>query len=116
MTTRFPLATLIALTAIAGCEPEGEAAGVPEEEAAETRATTDSDATVVISLLDDGTVMLGDEEIAPAELTEALSGRETPEGVTLKAERDVTAGTVDEVQKALVAAGITKVRFLTSQQ
>jgi len=74
----------------------------------------EADAPVIISLLDDGTVILDDEEITPDKLTEALEGMETPGAVTVKAERDVTAGTVDEVQKALVAAGITSVRFLSS--
>ena len=84
-------------------------------EAREVRAKADADVAVVISLLDDGTVMLNGEEIAPAELTAALENVETPDGVTVKAERDVTAGTVDEVQKALVAAGIASVRFQTSR-
>jgi len=84
-------------------------------EAREGRAKADADVAVVISLLDDGTVMLNGEEVAPAELTTALEKMETPDGVTVKAERDVTVGTVDEVQKALVTAGITNVRFLTSR-
>ncbi len=84
-------------------------------EAREGRAKADADVAVVVSLLDDGTVILDGKEIAPAELTAALEKMETPDGVTVKAEPDVTAGRVDEVQKALVAAGITNVRFLTSR-
>lgn len=144
MTLRLPVFTLLALAAIAACERADEAAGVPEEalspmteieiadpdevrqdvvgsignilvEAREAPSTADVEAAVVLSLLDDGTVMLNGEEVAPAELTTALEKMETPDGVTVKAERDVTVGTVDEVQKALVAAGITNVRFLTSR-
>ena len=98
------LLTLALLATVAACDAPPPNA-TPDED----------DGPVVISLLDDGTIILDDEEMTLAELAEALEETETPRGVTVKPEHDVTYGAVNEVQKVLVAAGVTKVRFVTPQ-
>ena len=92
------LLTLALLATVSACDtPPPDA--TPDED----------DGPVVISLLDDGTVLLDDEEMTPAELVEALEGIETTRVVSVEVEPEVTYRTVNEVQKALVEAGMTRV-------
>lgn len=75
-------------------------------------ATPDEDdGPVVISLLDDGTVLLDDEKMTLAELGEALEEIATTRVVSIEAEPEVTYKTINEVQKALLEAGMTRVVF-----
>ena len=93
------LLTLALLATVSACDaPPPDA--TPDE---------DDDGPVVISLLDDGTVLLDDEKMTPAELVEALEGIETTRVVSVEVEPEVTYRTVNEVQKALVEAGMTRV-------
>ena len=92
------LLTLALFATVAACDaPPPDA--TPDED----------DDPVVISLLDDGTVLLDDEEMTSAELGEALEEIETTRVVSIEVEPEVTYRTVNEVQKALVEAGMTRV-------
>ena len=94
------LLTLALLATVSACD-----APLPD-------ATPDEDdGPVVISLLDDGTVLLDDEEMTLAELAEALEEIDTTRVVSIEAEPEVTYKTINEVQKALVEAGMTRVVF-----
>ncbi len=68
-----------------------------------------ADGPVTVSLLDDGTVLLDDAKMTIAELGEALEGIETTRVVSVELEPEVAYRTVDEVQRALVAAGMKRV-------
>ena len=69
----------------------------------------EDDGPVTVSLQDDGTVLLDDEEMTTAELAEALEVFEKTRVVSVEVAPEVTYRTVSEVQKALVEAGMTRV-------
>ena len=73
--------------------------------------TLDDDGPVEISVLNDGTVLVGDEETTHAELGEALDGIEAATVVSISAERDVTVGMLDKLQRTVVEAGVERVVF-----
>lgn len=97
-----PILALALLSAVAACDaPPG---GGASDEVGDP---------VAISLLDDGTIMLDDEEVTVAELSDALEDIEATRVVTVETQPEVTYKAVDEVQKALVAAGVARVVVLT---
>ena len=83
------------------------------DEAPRDATQDEADGPVSISLLDDGTIVLADEEVTTAELEEALEEIETTRVVTVKAEPEVTYKAVDDVQQILVSAGVTRVVFVS---
>ena len=83
------------------------------DEAPRDATQDEADGPVSISLLDDGTIVLDDEEVTTAELEEALEEIETTRVVTVKAEPEVTYKAVDDVQQILVSAGVTRVVFVS---
>ena len=92
------LLTLALFATVAACDaPPPDA--TPDED----------DGPVTVSILDDGTVLLDDEKMTTAELGEALEGIETTRVVSVEVEPEVTYRTVNEVQKALIEAGMTRV-------
>lgn len=97
-----PILALALLAAVAACDatPGGG-------------ASDEDDDPVAISLLDDGTIVLDEEEVTVAELSEALEDIEATRVVTIEMQPEVTYKAVDEVQKALVAAGVARVVVLT---
>lgn len=97
-----PILALALLAAVAACDatPGG-------------RASDEVDDPVAISLLDDGTIMLDDEEVTVAELSDALEDIKATRVVTVETQPEVTYKAVDEVQKALVEAGVARVVVLT---
>ena len=97
-----PILALALLAAVSACDapPPGATSG-------------DSDDPVAISLLDDGTIVLDEEEVTVAGLSEALEDIEATRVVTIEMESNVTYKAVDDVQKALVSAGVTRVVVLT---
>lgn len=73
-------------------------------------ATPDEDnGPVTVSIQDDGTVLLDDVEMTTAELGDALEGIDATRVVSIELEPEVTCRTVNEVQKALVEAGMKRV-------
>lgn len=78
--------------------------------------TEEAGGPVTVSLLDDGSVLLGDEKMTTAELGEALEGIETTRVVSIEVEPEVTYRTVNEVQKALVEAGMKRVVVQSEMQ
>ena len=73
-------------------------------------ATADEDeGPLQVSVLDDGTILLDDEEMTPDELAEALEDIEATRVVAVKVDPDVTYGKVNEVQQALTEAGVRRV-------
>ncbi len=64
---------------------------------------------VTVSIQDDGTVLLDDVEMTTAELGEALQEIEATRVVSVEVDPEVAYRTVNEVQKALVEAGMKRV-------
>ena len=69
----------------------------------------EDDGPVTVSIQDDGTVLLDDVEMTTAELGEALEEIEATRVVSVEVDPEVAYRTVNEVQKALVEAGMTRV-------
>ena len=90
------IALLAALFACGGPPPDAD-------------ATPDEADPIEISVLNDGTILLDDEEMTPDELGDALDGTDAATVVSITTESDVTVGMLDEVQKALLKAGIERV-------
>lgn len=97
-----PILALALVAAVAACDsaPGGG-------------ASDENDDPVAISLLDDGTIVMDDEEVTAAELSEALEDIEATRVVTVEIQPEVTYKAVDEMQKALVSAGVARVVVLT---
>ena len=73
-------------------------------------ATPDEDGgPIQVSLLDDGTILLDDEEMTPDELTDALEDIEATRVVAVSIDPDVAYRKVNEVQQALTEAGVKRV-------
>ena len=87
------------------------AASVTACEGAPPDATPDEDGPVEISVLNDGTVLLDDEEMTHAELGEALEEIDATTVVSVSVERDVTVGMVNELQETVIGAGVRRVVF-----
>ena len=97
-----PILALALLAAVAACDSTPGSG-----------ASDESDDPVAISLLDDGTIVLDEEEVTVAELSEALEDIEATRVVTVEIQPEVTYKAVDEMQKALVSAGVARVVVLT---
>lgn len=97
--------TLALIAAVTACD------ATTRDEAADT-----TPGPIEISVMNDGTVVLDDEEMTPAELGEALDEVEATRVVSVSAERDVTYGVLDQVQKALAEAGVQRVVFQSEME
>lgn len=92
------LLTLALFATVSACDaPPPDA--TPDEE----------DGPLQVSVLEDGTILLEDEEMTPGELTEALEDMEATRVVAVKVDPDVAYGKVNEVQQALTEAGVKRV-------
>ena len=73
-------------------------------------ATADEDeGPLQVSVLEDGTILLDDDEMTPDELTDALEDIEATRVVAVSVDPDVAYGKVNEVQQALTEAGVKRV-------
>lgn len=73
-------------------------------------ATPDEDeGPLQVSVLEDGTILLDDEEMTPGELTDALEDIEASRVVAVKVDPGVAYGKVNEVRQALTEAGVERV-------
>lgn len=73
-------------------------------------ATADEDdGPLYVSVLEDGTILLDDDEMTPGELTDALEDIEATRVVAVSIDPDVAYRKVNEVQQALTEAGVKRV-------
>lgn len=92
------LLTLALFATLSACDAPPPDATLDEE-----------DGPLQVSVLEDGTILLDDEEMTPGELTEALEDIEATRVVAVKVDPDVAYGKVNEVQQALTEAGVKRV-------
>jgi len=96
--TMRALLTLALFATVSACDAPPPDATADEE-----------DGPLQVSVLEDGTILLDDEEMTPGELTEALEDIEATRVVAVKVDPDVAYGKVNEVQQALTEAGVKRV-------